>query len=133
MPGAAPGCARTCGSAGAEHAGGKFDARINLLDEWDHHQHYEGHRRHQVGQDNAGHVAAEMRLVQHGGERNAEGDRRNQHRQKKQQNDKLLAGEIPPRQRIGRRHAEQTGNQHLSRHRLPSAPVCCERKCGRAG
>ena len=51
-------------------------------------------------------VPAELRLVEHRRQRNAVGDRRHQQRQQEQQHHQLLAGEIAPRQRIGRRHAD---------------------------
>ncbi len=56
--------------------------------------------------------AGQPGLVQHRGERNAEGDRRHQQRQQEQQHDEPLAGEIAPRQRVGGGHAEQPGEQH---------------------
>ncbi len=98
--------------AGAEHPRRGLDARIDLLDERDHHQHDERHGRHEIGENDAGDGAAEMRLIEHGRQRNAEGDRRDQHRQQEQQDDESLAREIAARQRVGRRHAEQPRQQH---------------------
>src|SRR6516164_2788022 len=64
--------------AGAEHARGGFNTRINLLDERYHHQHHEWHRGHKISEDYARHIAAEVRLIEHGGKRDAEGDRRDE-------------------------------------------------------
>ena len=53
-------------------------------------------------------VPAEPRLVEHGRERDAVGDRRHQQRQQEEQHHQPLAGEIAPRQRVGRRTPSRT-------------------------
>ncbi len=97
---------------GAEDARRLLDLGVDLLDEGDHHQDDEGDRRHEVRQHDARHLAGEAGLVEHRRQRDAEGDRRHQQRQQEEQHDELLAGEVPPRQRIGRRHADQARQRH---------------------
>ena len=96
----------------AEHARRSLDARIDLLDIGDHHQNDEGRRRHEIGEHDARHRAGQTGLIERRRQRNAIGDRRHEQRQQEQQRHEPLAGELAPRQHIGRRHADQARDQH---------------------
>ena len=85
---------------------------VDLLDERDHHQDHERHGRHEVGEDDAGHGAGETRRVEHGGERDAEGDRRDEQRQQEEQHHQALAGEVAAGERVGGGDAEHAGKHH---------------------
>ena len=96
---------------GAAHPGGPLDGRVDLLDERGHRQDHERHGRHQVGQHHAGQVPGEAVLVEHGGQRDAVGDRRHQDRQQEQQVEQPPAGEArggPARTRRARRSAPRS-------------------------
>ena len=59
-----------------------------------------------LASDDAGHRAGEPGPVEHGRERDAEGDRRHQQRQQEEQHHEPLAGKVAAGQRVGRRHAD---------------------------
>ena len=77
-----------------------------------------GTRRHEIGEDDARHRAAEPGPVEHGRHRDAVGDRRHEQRQEEEQHHELLAREIAPRHRIGGRHAEKPRERDDREHHL---------------
>src|SRR5674476_79538 len=100
--------ARMCGAGtGTAHAGRVLQRGIQLFHERGHRHDDERHRRHEVRQDDARHVAGQPEAVQRGGERDAVGDGWNHDRHQEQQVQHALAGEALPGQHIACGHADQ--------------------------